>query len=120
MFLPPANEVWGKVIFSAAYVKNSVHRGSIWAGTPPWTGNPPPPGQVHPQAGTPPSQVHTPWQGTPPWVGTPLGAVHAGRYGQQAGGTHPTGMYSCYIGVIKLTYRYNVTKGEKFHVFMSV
>ena len=25
----------------------------------------------------------------------PLGAVHAGRYGQQAGGTHPTGMHSC-------------------------
>ena len=25
--LPPANEVWGKVIFSVACVKNSVHRG---------------------------------------------------------------------------------------------
>ena len=25
--LPPANEVWGKVIFSEACVKNSVHRG---------------------------------------------------------------------------------------------
>ena len=24
------------------------------------------------------------------------GAVHAGRYGQQAGGTHPTGMHTCY------------------------
>ena len=24
-----------------------------------------------------------------------LGAVHAGRYGQQAGGTHPTGMHTC-------------------------
>ena len=24
---------------------------------------------------------------------TPPGAVHAGRYGQQAGGTHPTGMF---------------------------
>ena len=24
-----------------------------------------------------------------------LGAVHAGRYSQQAGGTHPTGMHSC-------------------------
>ena len=23
------------------------------------------------------------------------GAVHAGRYGQKAGGTHPTGMHSC-------------------------
>ena len=27
---------------------------------------------------------------------TPLRAVHAGRYGQQAGGTHPTGMHSCF------------------------
>ena len=26
-FLPPANEVWGKVIFSQVCVKNSVHRG---------------------------------------------------------------------------------------------
>ena len=25
------------------------------------------------------------------------GAVHAGRYGQQAGGTHPTGMHTCVI-----------------------
>ena len=28
-FLPPANEVWGKVIFSEACVKNSVHRGVV-------------------------------------------------------------------------------------------
>ena len=26
---------------------------------------------------------------------SPPGAVHAGRYGQQAGCTHPTGMQSC-------------------------
>ena len=37
----------------------------------------------------------------PPGPGTPPGAdppeaVHAGRYGQQAGGTHPTGMHTCY------------------------
>ena len=25
------------------------------------------------------------------------GAVHAGRYGQQAGGKHPTGMHTCYF-----------------------
>ena len=28
--LPPANEVWGKVIFSEACVKNSVHVGEGW------------------------------------------------------------------------------------------
>ena len=34
----------------------------------------------------------------PPFPGKadpPLCAVHAGRYGQQAGGMHPTGMQSC-------------------------
>ena len=30
-FIPPANQVWGKVIFSEACVKNSVHRG-VWSG----------------------------------------------------------------------------------------
>ena len=44
---------------------------------------------------TPPDQRQTPpLDQTPPQVAdTP--AVHAGRYGQQAGGTHPTGMHSC-------------------------
>ena len=27
--LPPANEVWGKVIFSEVRVKNSIHRGGV-------------------------------------------------------------------------------------------
>ena len=61
------------------------------------------PGQVHHRASTPawastplgrytlpPRQVHPSRQ-----VHPPPGAVHAGRYGQQAGGTHPTGMHSC-------------------------
>ena len=89
---------------------------SPWAGTPrdqvpSGTRYPPldqvPPDQVHPQGpgtplgpGTAPGQVH-PQAGIPPGPGTPLGpgtppiAVHAARYGQQAGGTHPTGMHSC-------------------------
>ena len=87
--LPPANEVWGKVIFSEACVKNSVHGGVYLGRYPPRTGRCTPPGirQVHPL-----DQVHPPWDqaGTPPW------AVHARRYGQQAGGTHPTGMHSCF------------------------
>ena len=74
VLLPPTNEVWGKVIFSVACVKNSVHRGGV-------------PGQVHPQAGTPSPGRYTP---------SPR-AVHAGKYGQQAGGTHPTGMHSCFM-----------------------
>ena len=85
---------WGKVIFSVACVKNSVHRGEYL-------------GRYTPQAGTPPGQVHPPWADTPPQAGTPPRAgippraVHAGRYGQQAGGTHPTGMHSCLMMLAK-------------------
>ena len=83
-FLPPANEVWGKVIFSEACVKNSVHRrrGSTWAGTPPPRDQAGTPtldqaGRYPPGSDTPPGtgQVHPPWDkaGTPPWdqAGTP-------------------------------------------------
>ena len=80
---------WGKVIFSEACVKNSVHKGGClphgMLGYTPW-------GPDTPPEQTPPSK---------PEAGTPLGAdtptpckVHAGRYGEQAGGTHPAGMHS--------------------------
>ena len=94
MYRPQRN--WGKVIFSVACVKNSVHSGgSTWAGTPcRYT-----PRQVHPQTGTPhPRQVHltpgryTPWQVHPPgrytpWAGSPLG-----KY------THPLDRYTLQAG----------------------
>ena len=39
-----------------------------------------------------------PWEETlPPQRRHPPNAEHAGRYGQRAGGTHPTGMQSCSI-----------------------
>ena len=41
----------------------------------------------------PPGQA-SPWGQAPPRAGTP-DAEHAGRDGQRAGGTHPTGMQSC-------------------------
>ena len=87
---------WGKVIFSEVCVRNSVHGGGLphcmlW-----YTPTPSPPDQrqapwdqTPPQTGTPRDQTHSPWDKTPP------NAVHAGRYGQKAGGTHPTGMQSC-------------------------
>ena len=69
ILLPPANEVWGKVIFSEACVKNSVHRGGEYLGryTPLGPGTPPQ-DQVHPLgSGTPPQdQVHPPGPGIPP------------------------------------------------------
>ena len=71
IFLPSANKVWGKVIFSVACVKNFVRGGSTWAGTP-WQ-------VIHP-----PGQVHPPQE-----------QCMLGDNGQQAGGTHPTGMHSC-------------------------
>ena len=67
----------------------------------PWQVHPSP-GRYTPQAGTPPGRY--PWAGTPPpWQvhplgGTPPRAVHAGSYGQQVGGTYPTGMRSCSRG----------------------
>ena len=51
---------------------------------------PDPLGTRHPQDQTP--QDQTPLGPDPP---PHPGAVHAGRYGQQAGGTHPIGMHTC-------------------------
>ena len=101
-FLPPANEVWGKVIF--------LHLSVILFTGGEYLGRYPPgrytPGrsilqQVNPPAGTSPWQVHppsryTPQQVHPPQAYTPLRQCILG-YGQQAGGTHPTGMHSCIL-----------------------
>ena len=40
---------------------------------------------------TPPGSRHTPGADPPP-----PGTVHAERYGQQVGGTHPNGMHTCF------------------------
>ena len=45
---------------------------------------------VYPQGRYPPLDRYP-----PPGQVPPPGTVPAGRYGQQAGGTHPTGMHSC-------------------------
>ena len=67
--LPPLVKLGQGYVFTG--VCDSVHRGGV-------------PDQVHPPGpGTPPNQVHPPT------------AEHGGRYGQFAGGTHPTGMQSC-------------------------
>ena len=84
IFLPPANEVWGKVIFSQVCVKNSVQwrgacsGGGVWSwglrGS--WGGSGPDP---HPR-GIWPGRVC----GLPPTA-------------TAVGGTHPTGMHSCLL-----------------------
>ena len=101
-FLLPANEVWGKVIF--LHLSVILFTGGVPGQVPHGTGTPP--WQVHPLGRYPhPSPLGRytpPWADTPPGRYTPLGrytpspgAVHAGRYGQQAGGMHPTGIHSC-------------------------
>ena len=84
-FLPPANEVWGKVIFSQACVKNSVHKGGAWS-----------------QGGSAPGGCLVLGGSAPRGVcsqgvfsrggagGDPPGMATA------AGGKHHTGMHSCF------------------------
>ena len=70
-FLPPTNEVLGKVIFSEACVKNSVHGGGAFL----LQGG----GRSAPEGGT-----------CSGGCGDPRVTATA------AGGMHPTGMHSCF------------------------
>ena len=94
--LPPANEVWGKVIFSQASV-------GLYLG-----------GGVHPYRGI--QGVCIQWGGGgggsasrwkrdlhPGGLGRPPPPSDTMGYGQQAGGTHPTGMHSCCIDALTET-----------------
>ena len=88
-------KLWEGYVFTAFC--DSVHRGSasVHAGIPP-----PPLDQAPPRTRAP--KVVAPHEQTPPGADTPhtlappLCTVHAGRYNEQAGGMHPTGMQSCY------------------------
>ena len=73
-FLPPANEVWGKVMFLHLSVSHFVRGGYL-----PYCIL----GYTHPQADT---DVASP----PPHPPVTTG------YGQQAGSMHPTGMHTCH------------------------
>ena len=83
--LPPANEVWGKVIFLQACVKKSVQRGGAWSG-----GSGP--------RGVCSLGVRGP-RGVPAPGGSGLGRclVETPPMATAVGGTHPTGMHSCPI-----------------------
>ena len=69
-----------------------------------FTGIPPPSPQeqVSPRADPPSEQTHLPEQTPPPGSRHHPCAVHAGRYGQQAGGMHPTGMQSCLQTIVSI------------------
>ena len=96
--LPPATKLGQGYVFTG--VCDSVNRGGTSS---PWEQTPP--GSRHPPGADPPGA--DPPGSRPPWEQTPLGAdtprsrhpppsEHAVRYGQRAGGTHPTGMQSCH------------------------
>ena len=91
------------------------------ADTHPLGADTPPEADTPPRSRHPPGSRHPPWEQTPPLGADtpPPPAEHAGRYGQRAGGTHPTGMQSCimwtfshcnlspYFGItLKWRYRY--------------
>ena len=67
--------------------------------TPPWAGTPPgkytPPGRYTPRVGIPLGRYTLQQVNPPPRAGTPSPRQCMLGYGQQAGGTHPTGMHSC-------------------------
>ena len=83
LLLPPATKLGQGYIFTG--ICDSVHRGGL------------------PQYML---GYHTPWQDRPPqqgrplWQGRPPYAVHAGRYGQQAGGMNPTGMQFLFWSIV--------------------
>ena len=140
-FLPPANEVWGKVISLQACVcpqggvPDQVH---LPPGTPPSPGTRyTPQDQVHPPGpGTPPRSRYTPQvQVHPPGPGTPHRAQvhppateHAGRSGQRAGGTHPTGMQSClwhfvtlaFVRIYRCTVRLEDNSSNQFVLLINI
>ena len=100
-FLPRANEVWGKVIFSEACVKNSVHRGGLVPGVGGLVlggGGSGPGGCLLPRGGLVLGGGGSGPGGTCSWGVWSRGGVPGGDSpgtATAAGGTHPTGMHSC-------------------------
>ena len=46
----------------------------------------------------------------------PPSADHGARYGQRAGGTHPTGMQSCALYIFSIVYLTKTGKNFLFHL----
>ena len=77
VILTVRNSSCGKVMFSQACVKNSVHRGGI---NPPRLTPPRHTHNPHPTMGRPPSQTHTPLGRHLPWADSPLDGHCSRRY----------------------------------------
>ena len=112
--LPLTNEVWNKVIFSEACVKNYVHRGClvpggsglVWSGP----GVMPGPGGSGPRGVPGPRGVSRPTTKGEVEEGSGPGPHPRGKLGgtgqasplptaTAAGGTHTTGMHSCFFKI---------------------
>ena len=95
--LPPATKLGQGNIFRSVCQEFCPQRGGWVSGQTPPPPTPPPGADIPPETRhlqeqtPPPHQDQTP----APRADTLRKAVHAGRYGQQAGGTHPTGMHTC-------------------------
>ena len=108
-YLPPANVVCEGYVFTGVCLSTGgcLPQCMLGCHTPPKQtplsrhpspeGRHPSPEGRHPREQTPPPRSRQP----PLEADTPLGSrppsptKHAGRYGQRAGGTHPSGMQSC-------------------------
>ena len=107
-FLPPANEVCEGFVFTGVCPRGVCLPEYILGYTIPPGGDPP--GrhlEDNPQEDTRNTPRHTPQEDTrknsspfPQGRHPTPRAEHAGRYGQQAGGTHPTGMHTCFKLII--------------------
>ena len=104
LLLPPANEVWGKVMFLHLSVSHSVHREGGWI--PNMHHRSHHQGRSAPGGGVCiPSGEQTPsrsaYRGLGGWA-DPQDTWDTTGW-SKAGGTHPTGIYSCfrYVGELK-------------------
>ena len=88
---------FAKVMFLHLSVSHSVHGegGCLPQCRHPLRSDTPPRANTPLGADNPPTHSRHPPTPTP-WSRHPPCAVHAGRYGQLAGGTHPTGMHTCF------------------------
>ena len=112
--------------------------GAKYLGRYPLAGTLPPSPQAGPPpaAGTPRSRYNPPGRYTPPsrytptpWQVHPLAGTHPpGRYtphlcmlgyGQQAGGTHPNGMHSCFKGVHALLLKFSGCFRRKYPIKLN-
>ena len=98
--LPPANEVCEGYVFTPVCQSFCSQGGvaSVHAGSRPTSPGADPLGaDTAPQEQTPPPPEQTPWEQTSPREQTPPAQCMLGDTANKVGGTHPTGMHTCYL-----------------------